>query len=248
MNQTQRTPALSESAYSAIRNLIVSGEIRAGEALSERALSERFGISRTPVREAIRALANDGLLEIVPMRGTFVRQLSVRDLSEIHEVRLALEGMAAWLAAQKGVTPALEEVAVRLRALDAQGDDGIELDVDITQRVGWQFHEAMFAAADNVRLTETYHALRTQNGLALQRIPHYDAERTRTAVREHLAIFDAIAAGRPEEAQRHVWDHLTHAMQARLQALVPPAAPSAVPAALSAVTPTAAPAGKSRKR
>ncbi|VVE30466.1 GntR family transcriptional regulator [Pandoraea anhela] len=225
MNQTQRTPALSDSAYNAIRNLIVSGEIRAGEALSERALSERFGISRTPVREAIRALANDGLLEIVPMRGTFVRQLSVRDLSEIHEVRLALEGMAAWLAAQKGVTPALDEVAARLRALDAQGDEGIERDVDITQRVGWQFHEAMFAAADNVRLTETYHALRTQNGLALQRIPHYDAERTRTAVREHLAIFEAIAAGRPEEAQRRVWDHLTHAMQARLQALVPPAVP-----------------------
>lgn len=225
MNQTQRTPALSDSAYNAIRALIVSGEIRAGEALSERALSERFGISRTPVREAIRALANDGLLEIVPMRGTFVRQLSVRDLSEIHEVRLALEGMAAWLAAQKGVTPALEEVAVRLRALDAQGEQGMPLDVDITQRVGWQFHEAMFAAADNVRLTETYHALRTQNGLALQRIPHYDAERTRAAVREHLAIFDAIAAGRPEEALRHVWDHLTHAMQARLQALVPPAVP-----------------------
>lgn len=226
MNQTQRTPALSDSAYNAIRALIVSGEIRAGEALSERALSERFGISRTPVREAIRALANDGLLEIVPMRGTFVRQLSVRDLSEIHEVRLALEGMAAWLAAQKGVTPALEEVAKRLRALDAQ-DEAVPLDVDITQRVGWQFHEAMFAAADNVRLVETYHALRTQNGLALQRIPHYDADRTRAAVREHLAIFDAIAAGRPEEAQRCVWDHLTHAMQTRLQALVPAGLPGA---------------------
>jgi DNA-binding GntR family transcriptional regulator len=241
MNQIHHTPALSDSAYDAIRALIVSGEIRAGEALSERVLSERFGISRTPVREAIRALANDGLLEIVPMRGTFVRQLSVRDLREIHEVRLALEGMAAWLAAQKGVTPALEEVASRLRALDAQAAQDIALDVDITQRVGWQFHEAMFAAADNARLTQTYHALRTQNGLALQRIPHYDAERTRDAVREHLAIFDAIAAGHAEAAQRHVWDHLTHAMQARLQALVPATAPAV------SDNPTAAPV-KARRR
>lgn len=222
MNQSQRTTALGDTAYAAIKALIVSGEIRAGEALSERALSERFGISRTPIREAIRTLANDGLLEIVPMRGTFVRQLSVRDLSEIHEVRLALEGMAAWLAAQKGVTPALIEVATRLRAL---ADDEAPLDTDITQRLGWQFHEAMFAAADNARLTDTYHALRTQNGLALQRIPHYDADRTRAAVREHLAIFDAIAGGRPDEAQRKVWDHLTHAMQARLQALVPASPP-----------------------
>lgn len=219
MNQTEPTRALSESAYNAIRDLIASGEVRAGEALSERALSERFGISRTPVREAIRALANDGLLEIVPMRGTFVRQLSMRDLSEIHEMRLALEGMAAWLAAQKGVTPALRKIAGQLRAL--AGQDG-PIDVDIAQRVGWQFHEAMFAAADNTRLTDAYHALRTQNGLALQRIPSYDSQRTRIAVREHLAILESIEAGNPEEARRKVWDHLTNALQVRLQALVPP--------------------------
>lgn len=218
MNQSPRNTALGrDTAYAAIKALIVSGEIAPGEALSERALSERFGISRTPVREAIRTLANDGLLDIVPMRGTFVRQLSVRDLREIHEVRLALEGMAAWLAAGKPVTPALSECAERLQALVDNPD---AIDVDLAQRVGWQFHEAMFAAADNARLTDNYHALRTQNGLALQRIPDYDAERTRRAVREHLAIFDAIATGRPDDAQRIVWDHLTHAMQARLQALV----------------------------
>ncbi|WP_028225705.1 GntR family transcriptional regulator [Paraburkholderia ferrariae] len=219
MNQKPTTVALDrDTTYAALKSLLLSGEIAPGEALSERALSERFGVSRTPVREAIRTLANDGLLEIVPMRGTFVKQLSVSDLREIHEARLALEGMAAWLAAQRGATPALRECADRLRAMAAPR---ARVDVDAAQQVGWQFHEAMFAAANNARLLDMYHGLRVQNGLALQRIPHYDPKRTREAIREHLAIFDAIAEGRPDDAQRAVWDHLNHALQVRLKTLVP---------------------------
>ncbi|MFM0737793.1 GntR family transcriptional regulator [Paraburkholderia xenovorans] len=219
MNQKPPIVALDrETTYKAIKNLLLSGELGPGEALSERALSERFGVSRTPVREAIRTLANDGLLEIVPMRGTFVRQLSVDDLREIHELRLAFEGMAAWLAAQRGVPPALRDCADRLRAMSAPHAN---IDVDEAQQIGWQFHEAMFAAAGNARLLDMYHALRVQSGLALQRIPNYDVKRTREAVCEHLAIFEAIAAGRPDDAQRAVWDHLNHAMQVRLKALIP---------------------------
>jgi DNA-binding GntR family transcriptional regulator len=114
MNQKPATAALDrDTTYEAIKNLLLSGELGPGEALSERALSEQFGVSRTPVREAICMLANDGLLEIVPMRGTFVKQLSVDDLRGIHELRLALEGMAASLAAQRDATPALRDCADR---------------------------------------------------------------------------------------------------------------------------------------
>ncbi|MFX6230515.1 GntR family transcriptional regulator, partial [Acinetobacter baumannii] len=85
-----------------IRDLVVSGEVAADVALSERTLAETLGLGRTPVREALTALAKDGLLTIHPMRGTFVRQLSFDDLREIHEMRLGLEGLAAFLAASRG--------------------------------------------------------------------------------------------------------------------------------------------------
>jgi len=208
---------LSVDAYTAIRQLIVSGSIAAGASLSERRLSEKLGISRTPVREAIRALVNEGLVKVVPMRGTFVCQLSVSDLSEINEVRHALEGMAAYLAASKGVNDALRENAAALEALLA----GDVLDVDKAQQVGWEFHDAVFLCADNNRLATMYRSLRAQSGLALQRIEHYDAQRTRKAIQEHLEIYHAIEGGDPEQAQLAVWRHLNNAMTARLRVLSP---------------------------
>lgn len=219
MNQI--TPSLTllgrDTAYTRIRELIVSGALPPGAPVSERGLSENLGIGRTPVREAVKALAREGLLEIVPMRGTFVRQLSVDDLREIHETRLALEGMAAYLAAERGVTDELRRCAAELEAL-AHAEP---LDVDVAQRVGWAFHEAMFRATGNRRLLVLYGDLRAQNGLALQKIEHYDVQRTHDAVREHLRIFKAIEAGDASGAQREVWAHLTQAMQARLSVLAP---------------------------
>lgn len=93
---------MGNDAYSRLRQMIIDKELQPGEVLSERGISLQFGVGRMLVREAIRMLAQEGLLEVSPMRGTFVRQLSLTDLQEIHEVRLALEGMAASLAAQKG--------------------------------------------------------------------------------------------------------------------------------------------------
>jgi len=88
-----------DRAYALLRDLVISGEFAPDEPLSERSLSSRLALGRTPIREALKALARDGLLTIHPMRGTFLRQMSFDDLREIHELRLALEGMAAYLAA-----------------------------------------------------------------------------------------------------------------------------------------------------
>ena len=217
------TPAIASSrdaAYEQIHGMIVSGTLVPGTPLSERGLSESLGIGRTPVREAIKALARDGLLEISPMRGTFVRQLSIDDLREIHETRLALEGMAAFLAAERGLTDELRRCAADLLGIAEEDRQG-RLDVTRAQKVGWAFHEAMFCAANNQRLHEFYRNLRVQNGLALQKVDGYDAERTRAAVQEHLHIYAAIEARQPAEAQRRVWEHLSRALQVRLRVLTP---------------------------
>ena len=204
-----------DRAYARIRDLVMSGEFAPDEPLSERSLSDRLALGRTPVREALSALARDGLLTIHPMRGTFVRQLSFDDLREIHEIRLALEGMAAYLAAVRGPTEGLLGCAARLRELAPLAS----IDVEEAQQVGWTFHDELFRATANDRLAQMYDNLRAQSGLALQKMRQYSQERTRQAVKEHLEIHAAVEAGDPEEAQRRMWRHLSSAFEARLKAL-----------------------------
>jgi DNA-binding GntR family transcriptional regulator len=220
MNQIQtRDP---DEPYERLHALIVDGSLRPGEALSERSLAERLQVGRTPIREAVKRLARDGLLDIVPMRGTFVREMTVSDLREIHEMRIALEGMAAFLAARHGSCASLDDVAARLRALADQIVAGETLDVDDAQSIGWMFHDAMFECADNQRLRQTYQNLRAQSGLALRRVERYSAERTREAVFEHLDICAAIQSGDGEKARSLVYAHLERAMRIRLTFLAHP--------------------------
>ncbi|HXP97252.1 MAG TPA: GntR family transcriptional regulator [Telmatospirillum sp.] len=204
---------LCQKAYARIRDMILSGALDASAAISERRLAETLDIGRTPVREAIKSLTRDGLLSVSPMRGTFVRRLSLADLREIHEIRLALEGVAALLAAQRGPTEALVRCAADLRGLAGM----TSVDVDEAQRIGWDFHQALFAATKNQRMTHMYETLRAQNGLALQRVHGYEISRTRQAILEHLEIFAAIEARDADQAQHRMWDHLAHALDARLR-------------------------------
>jgi DNA-binding GntR family transcriptional regulator len=204
-----------DRAYALLRDLVISGEFSADEPLSERSLSTRLAFGRTPVREAMMALARDGLLTIHPMRGTFVRQMSFDDLREIHELRLALEGMAAYLAATRGPTDALRNCAVELKRVQAPA----AIDVEEAQQIGWAFHDELFRATANARLAQMYDNLRAQSGLALQKMPQYSPDRTRQAVNEHLGIYAAIEARDPDAAQQLMWRHLSSAFEARLNAL-----------------------------
>jgi len=103
-----------DSAYEKLLSLIVDGQLLPDQPISERQIAAELKIGRTPVREAMRALAQDGLLEIVPARGTFVRSISDNQLRELYEVRQALEGQAAELAARNGATQKLLEFVGKL--------------------------------------------------------------------------------------------------------------------------------------
>ena len=204
-----------DRAYALLRDLVISGEFSADEPLSERSLSTRLAFGRTPVREALMALARDGLLTVHPMRGTFVRQMSFDDLREIHEMRLALEGMAAYLAATRGPTEALRNCAAELKRIQAL----TAIDVEEAQQIGWAFHDELFRATANARLAQAYDNLRAQSGLALQKMPQYSPDRTRQAVNEHLGIYAAIETRNSDAAQQRMWRHLSSAFEARLKAL-----------------------------
>src|SRR5256885_17221085 len=95
------TVSLADRAYHAIRERIVSRELRPGAVIDERRLMEQLGIGRTPTREALRQLAQERLVEVYPRRGMFVTSVEINDLASLAEVRSALESAAARLAAER---------------------------------------------------------------------------------------------------------------------------------------------------
>jgi len=190
----------ADRAYLAIRSLIVSLELAPGAVIDERALMQRLGLGRTPVREALRRLAQEQLVEVFPRRGMFVTNVDVRDLARISEVREALEPEAARLAAERA-TEEERDGLTALREEIGRGGDLMALD----ERV----HRAIYAAAHNDLLEKTlgeYYVL----ALRIWTIALERAEDLEDAVEAHGDLLFAIANGMGAEAagimRAHVQD------------------------------------------
>jgi DNA-binding GntR family transcriptional regulator len=193
--------SLSDEAYLRIRDLIVSLELRPGSILSERELMERLGLGRTPVREALRTLAQEKLVDVYPRRGIFVSSVNARDLASLSEVRAELESFAARLAAERATAEERQETADLLEELErtAGGHDERRL-IELDQRI----HRHVYRCTHNAFLEETlneYYVLTLRIWfLALDRVA-----RLEEAVREHRELMEAIRdgdGGRAEEAMR----------------------------------------------
>lgn len=197
-----------DAAYELIVEMIVSGQVAPNEALSERTLAEKTGIGRTPVREAIRDMARDGLVEVVPLRGTFVRGLDLAGLAELYEVRTALESLAAYLAAQNRGSDELEGFRAFFEGVKKRppGIDWREV-----QNAGADFHLAIFAATGNRLLQETYKPIRMRFRIPLGLSLGYDHDWILCSVDEHLILLDHIMSGRASEAQSFISGHLHRA-------------------------------------
>lgn len=241
-----RQPARNrrETAYARIRGLIQAGGLTPDEPVSERQLAERLGLGRTPVREALKGLAREGLLDVVPMRGTFLRQPSIDDVREIYEVRLAIEGMATCLVAERGPPPELRAFRGRLAAFLDRDDPAA---IEQMDRAGWEFHDAIVAATGNRRMRQMYEALRLPI-MALRSGRPVGAARARQSLAEHLAILAAIEAGDAALAQRRMTEHLAGVLEARVRLPTQAALPSPAPDAPSPTARTGAPPGSARRR
>jgi DNA-binding GntR family transcriptional regulator len=191
----------SDEAYLRIRDLIVSLELPPGAIVNERELMERLRLGRTPVREALRALAQERLVEVYPRRGIFVSSVDVGDLASLSEVRAVLESYAARLAAERATDAERREAG----ALSAELEDaaGARELIELDQRI----HRHVYRCAHNPFLEKTlneYYVLTLRIWfLALDRVTRLDE-----AVREHRELMDAIRDGdaaRAEDAmRRHV--------------------------------------------
>jgi DNA-binding GntR family transcriptional regulator len=194
----------TQAAYQQIRSRILDGRLAPGRPVSPRNMADELMLGHTPVRSAIQRLVVEGLVEVIPRKGTYVAAPTGEDLREIFEVRRGLESTAAYLAAVNGPTPGLAQAAAQLQQLV----DRNSTDFKMEQRIGWVFHQEMFEAAQNQRLLTTYKVLRVQTGLALNELHCDDAAAVRRATREHLEIYASIRAKEPEAARRHMWNHI----------------------------------------
>ena len=201
-----------EKAYERLLDLILRGGVAPDEALAERRLAETLGLGRTPVREAIKDLVREGVLEAHPTRGTFVRQLSLQDVQEIYQVRYAIEGLAAFLAAERGPSQALVDFGPRFAAAIAAPK---ETDAAALYDQGAAFHLEIFHCAGNRNLLEIYRPIRLRFRIALGMPRHRDPERVFQSAREHLEILRAIEARDGELAQKLICDHLHRGLEAR---------------------------------
>jgi DNA-binding GntR family transcriptional regulator len=200
----------ADRAYLAIRRLIVSLELPPGAVIDERELMQRLGLGRTPVREALRRLAQEQLVEVFPRRGMFVTNVDVRDLARISEVRLALEPEAARLAADRATDAERDELAA-LGGRIKRGADLMGLDE--------QIHRAIYAAAHNHLLEKTlgdYYVLALRIwAIALDR-----AEDLEDAVEAHRDLIQAIVVGNGERAAATMRAHVEDFEQAMRKVLV----------------------------
>ena len=203
--------SLADKAYTQIRELIVSLELAPGAVIDERDLMERLGIGRTPIREALRRLALERLVEVYPRRGMFVTNVDVRQLARLSEVRAVLEPEAARLAAERATAADRAGLDELLAELDAGESELMALDERI--------HRAVYRAAHNDLLEATleqYYALAHRIWmLALER--RQDLEE---AVEAHRDLVEAIRDGDGERAALVMRDHVENFEQAMHRVLL----------------------------
>ncbi|HEY8426120.1 MAG TPA: GntR family transcriptional regulator [Limnochordales bacterium] len=208
---------LRELVFEALREAIITGALKPGERLMEVQLADELGVSRTPVREAIRKLEHEGFVVMIPRKGAYVADISLKDVVEIFDVRTALEALAAQLAAERASDEDLERTE---RILVEYGECVESGDIARLIEVDTRFHEAIYQMAGNSRLKQMLSLLGEQvmryRTMTLSHKP-----RMRKALEEHRRIVEAIAARDAQRAARLAREHIEsaeHALMALMAA------------------------------
>jgi DNA-binding GntR family transcriptional regulator len=196
-----------------LRRLILAGELTPGERLVEDRLAERLGVSRNPVREAIRVLAAEGFVEVTPRRGAAVSRLPPEEAEELFDVRLALESLTARLSARK-VTPAS---AARLRGVLESARVAVdEGRLDQVADLNTAFHAAVAETAGNAYLSLVVGPMLRRAQWVFQQTAKHRAPHSWT---EHLSLYEAIAEGDESAAEARAIAHVEAARRSYLKAL-----------------------------
>ena len=201
--------SLHRKAYDALKAAVQIGELRANQRLLETELAGQLGLSRTPVREALRLLENEGVVEHTPGKGWKVSPISLRDIHEIFEVKLVLEPYVSERAAALA-TP--EERADLLAIVDRMTEAERLGDIESWLRQDEAFHALLFSLARNVRLTQTLMGLNGQWYRVRAGVIGM-TRRMKESLQEHRDVAECVARGNPEEARRISKEHLERVLE-----------------------------------
>ena len=206
---------LREIVFETLREAIIQGRLKPGERLMEVQLAEEMGVSRTPVREAIRKLELEGFVVMIPRKGAYVASYSVKDIVDVFEVRAALEGLAAGLAAERVTAEELEEMERAVLQI-YEVSHGYNLDILVAKDT--DFHDLIYKASRNQRLVQIVTHLKEQ----IQRFRTTSLAvpgRGKHAVEEHKSIIEAISDRNIELAASLAREHIENAEHLLLSAM-----------------------------
>ncbi|MDI9914001.1 GntR family transcriptional regulator [Rhodococcus sp. IEGM 1379] len=213
MTKNDSDNALVDSTAEAIRAQIMSGEIPIGAQLGQAELAKTLGVSRTPVREALRQLQAGGLIDIVPNRGAVVRVPVPWEVREAYEVRAELEGLACERAVDYITDRTLDELREANQTLrEAQSNPTTEDAPSATTPANDRFHLLIHQAAGNERLAKVIGELNSNYPRNVSALVLQDNSRHREDnIREHERIVEALAAGDKETARNEMRAHVLNA-------------------------------------
>ena len=205
--------SLADRVFDRLERDIISGAYKKGEVLTELRLVEELGVSRTPIREALRRLGQEHLIRETP-KGSVVLGITRRDLEDILMMRVRIEGLVAYYAAQNRTDEQLSEMLHTLELQEyyvAKGDSAHVVEMDV------RFHDLIYIMADHQMLTDALQPM-------LRKIMKFRREsmdilsRAERSVREHRGLYEAIASGERDKAESLMTYHVENARQSILDA------------------------------
>ena len=203
----QKTQTLHHGVLSTLRDLIVHGDLPPGARLTEATLCERLKVSRTPLREALKVLSHEGLVEILPNRGARVVRLLLEDVKDLFEVIAALESLAGRLACERITDAEICEIKALHYQMQASF---IRRDLPEYFRLNQTIHRRIVAAAGNPVLAATHENLNSRLLRARYLASQTDEERWAAAMHEHELIIDALSRRAGDEIGLILREHLWH--------------------------------------
>lgn len=211
-----RTSSMAYGIVTSLRASITDGAFELGEPLSEDALAEVFSVSRTPVREALKALQTEGIVEIVPKSGTFVFDPSPEQVLELCRFRFRLESWAMEDALRTAAPPtaaALEDVMAEMESAISRGDRAGY------NRLDARFHAVAFEVGGNTYLAEAYGAISTQVSALRAHLSTWKSDAVAVSMHEHAQIVDLVRAADAPGVARVLTQHIDQAGQTYVRAL-----------------------------
>ena len=198
---------LREVVFNSIRGAIISGVLKPGERLMDVQLAEKMGVSRTPIREAIRKLELEGLVVMIARKGAYVADLSIKNITDVLEVRAALEGLASGLAALRMTEEEIKDLELTARHFEQAMNSN---DVEGVIQTDIEFHEKIFKATRNEKLLQLTNSLMEQ--VQRFRVMYLNkAIKSTNLIKEHYKIVEAISRRNREMAENISKIHIQNA-------------------------------------